>query len=70
MNLNEEITTKNDSYRYYGESVKSGYCGIEIDNIGDYHNGKFTCVIVIRTREDPIEASIDIIIASEFNHYY
>ncbi|PSN30810.1 hypothetical protein C0J52_26746 [Blattella germanica] len=64
LSLHEHFDIDNESYRYYGESIKSGDCGIEIDNITDDYNGEFICEMGIQTQARTIGASIDIIIAS------
>lgn len=52
---------RNDGYHYFGAGLKSGQCGVQIDNIRKEHHGLMKCHLVAGDQE--VVGSIDIVIA-------
>lgn len=62
MRLNP-IWERNDTFRYFGEGLDKGHCGVEILSVDEIMNGMVTCVMYPNGPSPAVTGNINLIVA-------
>lgn len=59
---------KNPDFKYYGEGLANGYCGVSVQHIKAHNNGPVKCILGLE--ENDIEGQIDLVVACKYFHFF
>lgn len=58
---------KNPDFKYYGEGLANGYCGVSVQHIKAHNNGPVKCILGLE--ENDVEGQIDLVVACKYLRY-
>lgn len=61
IRLSDKFESKSPGYRYFGDGLEQGVCGVSIQNVKVINNGVVKCFLGLES--DEIEGQIDLTIA-------
>lgn len=58
---------KSQDFKYYGEGLANGYCGVSVQHIKAHNNGPVKCILGLE--ENDVEGQIDLVVACKYLRY-
>lgn len=63
IKLNPDWPQRNDNFKYFGDGLQSGQCGLEIESVREEYHGNATCVLDPNDGLADVIGNIEIVIA-------
>lgn len=65
VRLSDKYESKVPGFKYFGDGLEQGVCGVYIQNVKQINNGPVKCILGLE--QDDIEGHIDLVVACKLN---